>query len=99
MSLKALATSTCSLEPVRAARACRSPAGDAPGGACEAAQGPRERARQGPGQPQPEREHGGAQREQGDDVAAHLRAHRLHALGEAHRAGGASGLDDGDRGE
>jgi hypothetical protein len=71
--------------------------GDLPRRARQAAQRARQRAGDGPREAQPERQHGGAEGEQGDDIAAHLVVDGLDALGQAHRAGRPAGVDDGDR--
>ena len=60
----------------------------------QAAQRTRQRAGDRPREAQAERQHGGAEGEQRDDVAAHLVVDRLDALREAHGAGGAAGVDD-----
>ena len=68
--------------------------GDLPRRARQAAQRTRQRAGDRPREAQAERQHGGAEGEQRDDVAADLVVDGLDALGEAHGAGRAAGVDD-----
>ena len=94
MSLKASATSTCSVDPVGVGARARSPAAIWRAVAREAAQRTRERARDRPGEAEAEREDDGAEREQGQRCRGGPRLDRLDALGEADRAGRSAGVDD-----
>ncbi len=84
MSLKAAATSRCSLEPSSAGARVQVPAGHRAGGAGERAQRTGERTRQQPGHAQPEQQRERAHTHEGQRVAPHLLLDRVHALRHAH---------------
>ena len=86
MSLNAVATSRCSVEPSTFARASRSPSVHAPRGAGEAAEGLGERAGEEPGDHQAEQQRHDAHADERDHVVALLGLHGVDALGHPHRA-------------
>ena len=84
MSLKASATSRCSVAPVTSARASSSPSSTRRAVRARRSQRPRERAGEDPREREAERERDQPDADEHEDVPAHPVVDGLHALGHSH---------------